>query len=180
MDHHVELLVSASEDLKADYPVDISQWEGSPFEWIISRPARQRGKIGEQLVSRWCRAMGFRVERSPDQEADRIVEGRRTEIKFSSRWKSGKYTFQQLRDQDYEIVICLGLSPFDAHCWVLTKDTVMQKWRAEDAVRTQHGGRTGSDTAWFKVDPLNAPTWLRSRGGSLSAAFKVLQRLLES
>ena len=31
MDHHVELLVSVSEDLKADYLGGISQWEGSPF-----------------------------------------------------------------------------------------------------------------------------------------------------
>lgn len=180
VDPHVEVLVALSQRLKSEYLEGISQWEGSPFQRIRSCPSRQVRKIGEQLVSGWLREMGFNVEGCPDQEADRIVDGRRVEIKFSTRWKGGFYVFQQLRDQNYEIVICLGVSPFDAHCWVLSKEMIMEEWGAGDGLRTQHGGRQGSDTAWLRVDPLEAPTWLRYHGGSLGAAIPVLHRLLDS
>ena len=39
------------------------------------------------------------------------------------------YKFQQLRDQNYEFAICLGISPFSAHCWVLPKAEIMDRWR---------------------------------------------------
>jgi hypothetical protein len=178
VDDHVELLARVSDELRTEYADDTSEWKGSPFEWIMGRPSRQVGKIGEQLVSRWCRANGLRVGRSPDQEADRIIEGLRVEIKYSRRWQNGGYVFQQLRDQNYDLVICLGLSPFDAHCWVLTKEIVMEQWRAGNGLQTQHGGRRGSDTAWLAVDPMNPPAWLAPLGGSLAAALDVLEGLL--
>lgn len=179
VDPQVALLARLSQSLKGEYLQDISEWEGSPFGWVKSRPSRQRGKIGEQIVSAWLRERGFRVEGSPDQEADRIVNGRRVEIKFSTRWKGGHYVFQQLRDQNYEIVVCLGLSPVDAHCWVIRKQTIMAKWGADDGIHTQHGGRRGSDTAWLSVDPTDPPAWLRQHGGSLSVALEVLEELLQ-
>ncbi len=67
-----------------------------------------------------CAAKGLAVERSRDSEADRVIAGVRVEIKFSTLWRDrGGYTFQQLRDQNYEVAVFLGISPFDAHCWVV-------------------------------------------------------------
>ena len=97
-------------------------WSASPFEWIRARPSRQVGKIGEQLVAGWSAAKGFDVIRSPDAEADRVIAGKRVEIKFSTLWKSGVFKFQQFRDQRYAFAICLGLAPFDARCWAISKD----------------------------------------------------------
>ena len=111
-------------------------------------------------------------------EADRVVGGVRTEIKSSTLWKQGVYKFQQLRDQNYEIAICLGISPFEAHCWVLPKPLIMQMWGAKGGLQSQHGGRQGTDTAWLSVDPGNVPAWLRACGGSLSDGLAQLQTLL--
>ena len=61
-------------------------------------------------------AKGFDVAKSPDSQADRIIAGARAEIKTSTLWKNGVYMFQQLRDQNYAFVICLGISPLNAHC----------------------------------------------------------------
>ena len=176
-DPEVQLLASLSATLKRDYP-DSAIWENSPFGWIKSRPSRQAGKVGEQLVAGWCAAKGLDVTRSPDSDADKIIGGMRTEIKLSTLWKSGGYKFQQLRDQNYRIAICLGLSPFDAHCWVLTKELIMEKWGDPAGLPVQHGGQRGSDTAWLSVNPLSVQPWLKACGGSLSAAFSVLENLL--
>lgn len=177
-DSEVQILAGISSTLRADYDEEDLHWEGSPFAWIKTRPSRQRGAIGELLVSGWCAAKNLNVARSPDSECDRLIEGKRTEIKFSTLWKSGVYKFQQVRDQNYEMVICLGVSPFDAHCWALPKAEVLRAWRArEPGIGSQHGGRRGRDTGWINVNPREIPAWLSGWGGTLRAGYEVLRRL---
>lgn len=116
------------------------------------------------------------MTRSPDAEADRIVGGKRVEIKTSTLWKNSSYTFQQLRDQNYEFAVRLGISPFDAHCWVLPKREIDRRWLTGD-IRTQHGGAAGSDTAWLSVRPGNVPEWLNEWGGRLTTAVRLIAEL---
>lgn len=173
-DPNVRLLASIAESLRDDY-VDLEEeeaWRGSPFGWIRERPSRQVGKIGEQLIAGWCAAKELNVVRSPDAEADRIIEGNRVEIKFSRLWKSGRYVFQQFRDQNYDYAICLGLAPFTAHCWVIPKPTLRQHVIGH---RPQHRGREGGDTFWLHVIPDTPESWLQQCGGSLADAFGILR-----
>jgi hypothetical protein len=162
--------------LEPDYTAGDDVWRDSPFAWITTRPSRHVGKIGEQLVAGWLAARGSNVERGPDAECDRLIEGRRVEAKFSTLWRSGSYTFQQLRDQNYELVACLGVSPFDAHCWVVPKTEVLRRWRETGDLQSQHGGSRGSDTAWLAVQPEAPPSWLLPFGGRLCEALAVLSR----
>ena len=166
--------------LHADYDDDDLAWSGSPFAWIKSRPSRQVGAIGEQLVAGFFAAKDFDVAKSPDSEADRIIGGFRVEIKFSTLWKAGSYKFQQLRDQNYELGIWLGVSPFDAHCWIVPKPSIMDKWRTTGEIRSQHGGSSGRDTAWISVDPNKVPRWLSSHGGTLTQAARIFGQLSRS
>lgn len=171
-DAEVRLLAGIAGTLAADYPLSATDpWEGSPFSWIRLQASRRIGKIGEQLVDGYCSAIGLNVIRSPDAEADRIIEGHRIEIKFSTLWESGIYKFQQIRDQNYAYVVCLGLSPFDAHCWVIPKTVLMQKTPG------QHGGQAARDTQWLTFSAENPPEWLAQYGGSLSAACELLRDL---
>lgn len=170
------LLTSISQSLEGEYRARADEWEGSPFAWLRRIPSRQRGAVGERLVAEWLTRRGFKVARSGDPEADRIVEGSRVEIKFSTLWQNGSYAFQQIRDQRYDIIVCLGVAPSDAHCWVMPKADVMRLWREESVIHTQHGGAGGIDTAWFRVKPTAVPEWLVPFGGTLSEAFHVLAR----
>jgi len=173
----VRLLAGIAATLQPDYAETGISWEGSPFAWIKPRPSRQRGAIGEKLVSGFFAAKGFDVIRSPDSEADRIIENIRTEIKFSMLWENGSYKFQQLRDQNYMAVICLGISPFDAHCWAIPKSIIQEGIGQFSGLSPQHGGQQGRDTAWLKINPLDIQDWLSPYGATLQKAVKSFRRI---
>lgn len=80
-----------------------------------------------------CRQGPRRPIQGGTQRPIRIIAGRRVEIKFSTLWESGLYTFQKIRDQNYEFVVCLRISPFDAHCWVISKSLIRQHAEANVA-----------------------------------------------
>ncbi len=176
-DPEVQALAMIATTLQVDYGSEDVDWLGSPFAWIRSRPSRQVGAIGERLVAGWLAAKGLDVTRSPDSDADRLINGHRVEIKFSTLWRSGVYKFQQLRDQNYEFAICLGISPFDAHCWAIPKQEIMHRWHSSDGIASQHGGKAGADTAWLSFSPAEPPAWMRVCGGRLSEAVRVIRNL---
>ena len=173
-------LVDVANGLRGDYETEEDlNWQRSHFRWIWSeRSSRRRGAIGEKLVAGWCGAMNIDVKRSTDSEADRILEGVRTEIKLSTLWKTQVYKFQQIRDQDYELLICLGISPFEAHAWVFEKDWLIPRVGRLPGLSAQHGGAAGQDTAWLSVKPTHVHPWMSGFGGDLRIATKRLREVL--
>lgn len=147
-------------------------WAGSPFEWLMRLPSRRRGKAGELLAEAWLRRLGYRVDRRLSGEHDRLVNGKKVEIKFSTLWESGDYVFQQLRDQDYELVVLLGVSPALADGWVVPKST------AFEAAIPQHGGARGADTRWIRFRAHSPPEWLAGYGGGLESFESAVARYI--
>ncbi|MGD0708064.1 MAG: hypothetical protein ABSA51_06375 [Anaerolineaceae bacterium] len=168
------LLATAADYIKGDLEADYAAWAGSPFEWVLKLPPGSKGKLGKHLIYQWCALKGQSVDRCLDSEADMQVNGHRVEIKFSTLWETGIYKFQQIRDQNYEYSICLGISPHQAHCWVVSKAILRQYVIGHMG---QHTGSGGRETAWFSVDPNNPPEWLAPCGGTLEQAYAVLMRL---
>ena len=171
LDQEVRVLASISESLKGEYinPAE-DIWAGSPFAWILTRPSRQRGKIGEQLIAGWCAARDLNVLRSTNSDADRIIEGKRVEIKLSTLWANGHYKFQQIRDQEYDYLLCIGISPFDAHAWIMKKSEMPM-----ELMPHQHGGSSGQDTRWMTVRPGKIHPRLNAFGGTLAQVLEVLK-----
>ena len=177
-DPEVARLVEIANRLEHRYVDDSDMWDGSPFEWIRGGLAsRRKGVVFEELMSQWCVAKGLQVVKSPDSDADHIIAGLRAEIKGSTLWKGGTYRFQQVRNQNYRILLCMGISPYDARCWVIPKDDVMRLWD-KGIITSQHGGSGGSDTAWIAVNPASPPNWIRPYGGTLTAGFARLRSLV--
>ena len=171
IDADFQLVAAIATTLKADYAAaQEDPWLESPFAWLRSLPPATKGSIGVQLVAGWCAAKGLDVSNSRDSEADKIIAGLRIEVKFSLRWANGTYLFQQIRDQNFEHVICLGLSPLEAHAWVVPKAVLVRY------ATPQHTGRRGKDTLWLRVTPSAPHSWQSEFGGSLSEAFEVLKR----
>lgn len=171
-DPEVRELATASALIAADY-VEPGEdpWQLSPFGWIRTTQSRRRGAIGEKLVASWCAAKGFDVIRSPDSNADRIIEGLRVEIKFSTLWDTGVYKFQQIRDQDYEYCFCLGISPFDAHAWFIPKSALNEHVIGHTG---QHGGANSLETAWISFPAIAAHAWMAEYGGRLGAVRNLI------
>ena len=173
-DPEVKLLASLAATLEPDYVQDNDAWSDSPFKWIkTSLPSRTVGAVGEALVAGWAAAKGFDVTRTGDSDADRIINGHRIEIKFSTLWANGGYKFQQIRDQRYEFCFCLGVSPFDAHAWLLPKDVLLERVIGHMG---QHSGASGRDTAWLGF-PVGQPyPWMAEHGGRLSDVEALLRQ----
>ena len=170
IDTAITKFIAVSDQLCSKYASHLEDWKGSPFEWIMSLPSRTKGAVGEQLVEQWLMTNGHRIERPPHSGCDRIVNGVNVEIKFSTLWKSGGYTFQQLRDQDYAFVFFLGISPNMAHAWFIPKHV------AWSHAIPQHGGKDGTDTRWLSFPAAEPPAWLADHGGTLDRALKLLER----
>ncbi len=169
-----ELLASAAKFIRGEFKRESSIWAGSPFEWVLKLPSASKGKLGKRLVYQWCALKGLSVDSSPDSDADMLINNHRVEIKFSTLWEAGIYKFQQVRDQNYEYAVCLGISPFEAHCWVVSKAILKKNVIGHMG---QHTGSAGQETAWFSVNPENPPEWLAPFGGTLEQAYIVLKSL---
>lgn len=175
LDADVQILAGVAGMLQAEYAEPANDpWTGSPFAWIRSRPSRQRGAIGDRLVAGWCAAKDLNVIRSGDSEADRVIEGRRAEIKFSTLWQTGVYKFQQVRDQDYELLFCLGISPFDAHAWLIPKHVLREHVIGHTG---QHTGASGTETAWINVVAGSPPHWMSEYGDRLAKVWRRFESL---
>lgn len=177
LNRETSLLASITENLRNDYVKEIDVWENSPFRWIRIESSKRKGSIGEKIVEQWLKDEGFDVHRSPDSDADRVVNGHRAEIKMSTLWENGVYKFQQLRNQNYEFAICIGISPFDSHCWVIPKSDI-QRLCQDGTISSQHNGHRGSETSWFSVDPNKVPMWLSQFGGTLTDAILRIKLLI--
>ena len=99
---------------------------------------------------------------------DRILNGVKIEVKFSTLWAGGGFTFQQIRDQDYDLAALLGLEPLRTHLWFVPKPVL-----SEHAVGQHRCVCTRHQMAPFR-SPL-PPHWLARYGGSLSAAKAALE-----
>jgi len=174
-DPEVRVLAKIARSCKRHYTKKgHAPWAGSPFEWMVPKiSSRQRGKIGEQLIKSWLENHGLKVEPSKDTQADLLVAGHRCEVKFSTLWEKGIYKFQQIRKQNYDFLICLGISPFDAHCWVIPKAV------AWNHATSQHTGKSGKETRWLSINPAKPDDWLKEYGGSLRDAYNSLLRQLK-
>lgn len=169
-----ELLATSANYIKNDLIKSNSAWIGSPFDWVMGLAPGTKGKLGKLLAYQWCALKGLSVGSSPDSEADMTVNGHRVEVKFSTIWQEGSYRFQQIRNQNYEYSICLGISPQTANCWVISKKILMEFVIGHLG---QHTGAKGTETAWFLVYPDNPPPWLIGCGGTLEQAYAVLRSL---
>jgi hypothetical protein len=151
-------------------------WDASPFGWITKEPSRRRGMIAEQLIAAWVVERGFSVRPAANSGHDLIVEALKVEVKFSSLWASGVFKFQQLRDQDYEVAVLLGLEPQEVRAWIPTKDLLRRHVLGNPAAG-QHTGRDAADTFWISFRADRPPSWLAPTGGTLDDAEAVLGHL---
>ena len=182
-------MVEIAGKLKLDYSDSKNRWKDSPFEWMISLPSRSKGAAAESLMRKFLEQHDFDVADSTvGSEADMNVNRYNVEVKFSTLWKDdGSYRFQQIRDQKYDILLCLGISPDAAHAWVICKSQInggdfpTERTTKGDwgRFRYQHGGDEGDGNTWWVIlnNPPSAPSWMRPQGGDLAGMCEALREM---
>ena len=165
------MLAATASHLQEEIQEEDNPWENSPFEWAITLPPRKKGKLGGKLVVSWLAAKGMNLESTKDSSETVRFNGLQFAIKFSTLWANDIYRFQQIRPTGYDYVICLGISPFDAHCWVVERE-----WAVRHS-KPQHKGGPKVADYWMEIDPNQPEAWIKDCGGSLDQAFQILKSL---
>lgn len=163
------MFVTTSSYLREELEDSSDLWENSPFEWVIKLPPRKKGKLGGKLVASWLASKDLRIDTSKDSSETILINGHKIAIKFSTLWSTGTYKFQQIRNTGYEYVLCLGISPYDVHCWFFDK-----KYALEHATKQHKGG--AKSEYWMTIDPKAPPDWAKEHGGTLGQAYKLLRK----
>ena len=162
------MLAATASYIQKDLQEYSDLWKDSPFEWVLQLPARKKGKLGRQLLSPWLVSKGISVESTKDSSETLLIKGYKVAIKFSTMWTKGFYRFQQIRSEGYDYVMCLGLSPLEAHCWIFPKAYVLSY------ATQQH---KGAKEYWIPINPKKPPEWVMGYGGSLENVYEFIKKL---
>ncbi len=104
------------------------------------------------------------------------VNGQSISVKTSLMWAAGVIKFQNIRNTDFDFVLCQGIYPKTSFGWLIPKHEI---WAGNvlrddrDGLRSQHGGSAGSEDAWIGIDPDNPHDWLQRYGGATDEMLKV-------
>ena len=183
-----KMLLKSINEVKREYAGSMEKtaekWKNSELGWMFGGlPSRSRGTVVEKIIANYMEAKGYDVENPSDQEADKIICGRRLEIKSSSLWESNAYRFQQIRNQNYDFIILFGASPAEYHLWVMTKDEIMKAINDDyQGLSQQHGGSSarGDIPYWLKINPADIPPWLKDYGGTLADGLARVDEYLKN
>ena len=173
-------LVEIADNLKEQTILKTAQrvenWRNSPFEWLAARwvPPGTKGLVGRNLVRGLCNDdPELCVERYRKGDRTKIrVSGCLISVKFSLLGEDNNYLFQNIKDSGYNFLFCLGVSPSNAHAWVLPIERIKE-------AKDQHGR---ADKWINSVDPQNPPKILCDcdQNGDITRVCEIFRKYLKS
>lgn len=113
----------------------------SPFRGLKNLHAKQKGSRYEQITEAVLKKMGKNVLRPTNTDHDRIVGGKKVEIKGSTLNKNTEnFSFLQIRpDQDYDFLYFSMFYPQEFVIMYMDKETIMKNIQ-KGIFKKQHGG----------------------------------------
>lgn len=118
-----------------------ARYEKSPFRQLKKLLPKQKGGRYENITECVMRKLGYTVEKPLSTDHDRIINGKKVEIKGSTLNKNtDHFSFLQIRpDQDYESMYFVMFYPNELVIMEMTKDVVLENIR-NGKFKKQHGG----------------------------------------
>lgn len=138
----------------------------SPFKPLKSLASRTKGAAFERLLAEVLTGQGHEVEPAQSSEYDRLVDGKRIEIKGSFLWGNrGYFRWQQIRaNQDYDYILFLSFFPERLEVHYATKETVIKHLAAADGngnyPHNQHGGMSQDSGTYYMQGTSEDFPWL--------------------
>ena len=130
-------------------------WIGTQYEGYLSLANTQMGVFGEILVSKIMSKNGSDVCVRENVGHDRIIDGYKTEIKFSLSRKLDYFTFNHIAcNKDWERVLFLGVNPENNFRmnWIYKEDFVNNINSDNRIFNHQQGGENGNNDDFMFAD----------------------------
>jgi hypothetical protein len=156
-------------------------WENTPFEGYAFMNPKQKGEFGERFATKLLQQAGHKVERAHSSTAgyDRIVNGKKVEIKFSlanrdkvhGGVKKDVFILNHVSmAKDWERLLFIGVNAEEADIrlvWFTRLDFTNHIIMAGDGKRCfnlQQGGKKVKNDDWMctKIPALMAQDWVHS------------------
>jgi hypothetical protein len=117
------------------------RYVNSPFRNLKNLHAKQKGKRYEAITEQVLKKMGKSVGKPKNTDHDRIVNGKKIEIKGSTLNKNTEnFSFLQIRpDQDYDLMYFSMFYPNEFVIMSMDKDTILKNIQ-KGIFKKQHGG----------------------------------------
>ena len=132
------------------------RYVGSKFETYKTLAPKQKGAVSERMVSQILEAIGHDVQPPENTDHDRIVNGKKVEIKAATLIKnSNTFSFLQIRpNQDVDYYILATILPNNIRLFKMEKETVFGLIKA-GRIKPQHGGaKANSGTYCYYPTPV--------------------------
>ena len=100
-----------------------------------------------------------------------LINDKKIVIKVSSIWKGGtNYVFQQIKEGDWDYLLCVGISSAEDHLWIMSRKDI-------DKISGQHTGTQAKETKWIHISPEEMkPDYLE--GGTLEEGLNAINATL--
>ena len=146
-------------------------YTNSKFKILKDLSSKKKGSLFEKLYTEYKLSQGVTVTKPSNSDHDRIVDGKKVEIKGSFLWgESNTFRWQQIRtSQDYELIVFIAIYPDRIEFFQADKDTVKTHLEVQDSsgnwIHNQHGGKSTNsgcffidglpeDFAWFEKESI--------------------------
>lgn len=115
-------------------------WVGTPLERYYSLDPKNKGSQGEKIASAILTYLGYNVQPPINTGHDRLINGVKTEIKFSAASKRNfnwQFTFNHIGfEKDWDNIIFVGINgDLNIHIVKYTKDNL-----PKELLNHQQGG----------------------------------------
>jgi len=164
----VKTLEKITGTLKAKYPAS-KEWDSSEFDWIRGLPPASKGVIGRYVGYALLQHYGLTVTA---YKYELRINGQGVLVRMGTKWVGNVLKFQNIRNNPFDHVLCIGLYPKSAYAWLVPKDEIWKDGVVRDdrdGVKKQHKGAD----AWISVDPKKVQDWLEPYGGTIDEMIKV-------
>lgn len=140
-------------------------WRNTPFEGYVHMSPKQKGNFGEVFITKYLQLLGHEVKRAKTSTSghDRIVNGIRTEFKFSlaKRDKNGNLLKDQFminhvsKQKDWQRLVFFGINIKEEEAkllWFDKQDFIDYLETPQCVFRRQQGGESIQNDDYMCVD----------------------------
>lgn len=105
-----------------------SEFAGSPFEFLVGMPIKQRGTWGEEAARLLAEDCGIWVSRAPKGDGDWEFNGTPVEVKLAMQSRAGTFTLNQIRDDSgFKYLVALLIMPEAAMIYTIPKSEIVSR-----------------------------------------------------